>query len=83
MGGLPPRPDRFRKRSAHEIASAAISAETFLTSVRDPADGEIRYAVGYSGAGRKWVSQQKFEDIDRADAAAIVLAEFLGAKYRP
>ena len=70
---------------APQIATRALGGEVRVSTMRDPTDGSIRYAVAYSfgSAGTKWLSHHRFQDVDQAQAGAITLADFLGAVVRP
>ena len=66
----------------HQIATRAIGATVFITSIRDPADGTAKYAVTYKSGVVRWLSERRFSDPAQAEAAGRVLSEFLGASYR-
>jgi hypothetical protein len=73
---------------AHQIATRAAGGEVYVSTLRDPTDGNLAYVVGYSfGDGErshkpKWLSRNRFHSVDQADAAAQVLADFLGCEVR-
>ena len=66
--------------AAHQIATKAIGGSVSVTTIRDPADGEERYAVSYQSSGAEWLSRHRFHDVTQADAGALTLADFLGAE---
>jgi hypothetical protein len=51
------------------------------TTVLREHDGPY-YPVFYESRGSQWLSRHRFHDVAQADAAVIVLAEFLGAEVR-
>jgi hypothetical protein len=67
---------------AHQIASAAIEATVAVVSVRDPADGLIRYSISYESHASRWLCEQRFHSLQDAEAAALVLASYLGASFQ-
>lgn len=66
----------------HQIATRAIGGVVFVAQVRDPADGESRFIVGYKSYGSRWLSRHRFSSAEQGDAAALVLGDFLGAEVR-
>ncbi|MBB4375613.1 hypothetical protein GGD61_000237 [Bradyrhizobium sp. SBR1B] len=68
--------------SAAEIASRIIGARVFVQEVRDPSDGSTTFAVVYGSEARRWTSRHRFDEVDQANAAATVLADWLCAEVR-
>lgn len=66
---------------AHQIASRALGAIVFVSTIRDPADG-LRFAVAYECGPTKWLSRHRFQTVEQAEAGALSLADFLGAEVR-
>ena len=66
----------------HQIISKTIVTKIFVVVIRDPADGSSRHAVAYEAGITRWVSRHRFPDVERAESAAVVLADWLGAEYR-
>ena len=66
----------------HQIATRAIGATVFVTSIRDPADGTAKYSVTYQSRAVRWLSERRFSDAAQAEAAGRILSEFLGASFR-
>ena len=70
---------------AHQIATKAAGGEVYISTLRDPTDGNLSYVVGYSFGDHgppKWLSRHRFQSVDQAEAGAITLADFLSAEYR-
>lgn len=70
---------------AHQIAAKASGGKVSVVLFRDPADGSEAYSASYNaagGAGVRWLSPQRFTDRAHAEAAAAVLAAFLGVEVR-
>lgn len=67
---------------AHQIATRAIGATVSVTTIRDPADGTVRYAVCYDSRGDQWLSRHRYPEVAQAEAGALTLADFLGAEVR-
>ncbi|UEM13684.1 hypothetical protein J4G43_005015 [Bradyrhizobium barranii subsp. barranii] len=61
---------------AHQIAERTLNARVQVLTFNEP-DGAKRFAVGYSNAVHKWLSAYRFETDLQADAAAMVLREWL------
>lgn len=68
--------------SAHEIATRAIGGVVSVAVIRDPADGTAKFTVLYSSRATYWQTRHRFHEEGQAQAAAIVLSEFLGAEFR-
>jgi hypothetical protein len=45
-----------------------------------PGDGTVAFGVRYRSRGSEWISPCKFTEADRAEAGALVLSLFLGAR---
>jgi hypothetical protein len=67
---------------AHEIATRAIGGTVSVATVRDPGDGSACFAVSYESRAVQWLSRHRFQDLNQADAGAVTLADFLGARIR-
>lgn len=67
---------------AHQSATRAAGGTISVFVLRDRADGTERHAVAYDSFGERWLSRHQFSDQDQANAAAVVLGEFLGAEVR-
>jgi len=67
---------------AHQIAARTLGATVSIATIRDPADGSIRYAPEFHSGLTRWLSKHRFPDINQAEAGALILADFLGAEYR-
>lgn len=65
----------------HQIASRALGAAVFVSTIRDPVDGP-RFAVAYECGPTKWLSRHRFQTVEQAEAGALSLADFLGAEIR-
>ncbi|MGY3494173.1 hypothetical protein [Bradyrhizobium sp. USDA 4502] len=65
--------------SAVQKATRAIGGTVSIGLVRNPADGGARWAVLYTSKATHWQSPQ-FDEVSQAEAAALVLATFLGAR---
>ncbi|MCK1533151.1 MULTISPECIES: hypothetical protein [unclassified Bradyrhizobium] len=68
---------------AHQIAARAAGAKVSVVAYRDPADGAETFGAAYTAtkdAAERWLSPQRFTDRAHADAAAAVLAAFLGVR---
>jgi hypothetical protein len=66
----------------HQLITRAIGAKIKVMAIRDPADGITTHGVSYESAGTRWISRHRFHDVTQADAAALTLADFLGAEVR-
>ena len=67
---------------AHQVAARMARGTVAVVPFRDRVEGGETYGVAYS-AGERWLSPQRFTDQAQADAAAAVLASFLGVEVRP
>lgn len=70
---------------AHQIAAKAAGGQVSVVLFRDPADGSETFGAAYTTTGRagaRWLCPQRFSDRAQADAAAAVLAAFLGVEVR-
>ncbi|SFH82514.1 hypothetical protein [Bradyrhizobium sp. cf659] len=69
---------------AHQIAAKAAGGRVSVVLFRNPADGSEASGVAYMAVGSStaadWISPQRFTDQAHADAAAAVLAAFLGVR---
>jgi hypothetical protein len=66
----------------HQAASKALGAVVLVAIIRDTSDGTVVHAVTYeSGGSTRWLSRHRFLDVELAEAGALVLADFLGARY--
>jgi hypothetical protein len=72
---------------AHQIAAKAAGGRVSVVGFRNPADGSEAYGAAYTPIGSRsapdWLSPQRFTDRAQAEAAAAVLAAFLGVEVRP
>lgn len=68
--------------SAVEIATKTVGGVVSVASVRDIVDGGTTYSVSYTSRASYWLSRHRFDEADRAEAAAHILADFLGAEVR-
>ncbi|MBR1154179.1 hypothetical protein [Bradyrhizobium sp. JYMT SZCCT0428] len=68
----------------HQKITRAIGGTVYVTIVRDPANGELKYVVSYANRGglQPWLSKHHFPDIAQAEAGCLALSDFLGARYR-
>jgi hypothetical protein len=64
---------------AHQIASGVIRARVQVVEFRDH-EGAVRHSVEYRSASSRWISAHRFETTLQADAAALVLREWLGSR---
>jgi hypothetical protein len=65
---------------ARQIATRAVGGAVDAVPFRDPCDGTTAFGVRYRSRGGEWVSPCRFTDIDRAEAGALVLSQFLGTR---
>lgn len=69
---------------AHQIAAKAAGGRVSVVLFRNPADGSDASGVAYKAVGSSttadWLSPQRFGDRAQAEAAAAVLAAFLGVR---
>jgi hypothetical protein len=68
-------------KPAHEIASDAINATVSVVSVRDFTDGSSRYTVNYVSTASRWLCRHRFHSLEEARTGALVLADWLGARF--
>ncbi|MET4283566.1 hypothetical protein [Bradyrhizobium sp. LA6.12] len=61
---------------AHQVLERTLNARVQVLTFYEP-DGGKRFAVSYSNAVHKWLSSYRFETDLQADAAAMVLREWL------
>lgn len=64
-----------------QIISRAVGGSVTVASIRDPADGSLKFTVCYSNRATYWQSRP-FTEIEHAQAGVLALAEFLGAEVR-
>lgn len=72
---------------AHQIAAKAAGGRVSVVLFRNPADGAETFGAAYAPTGSRstpdWLSPQRFTERAHAEAAAAVLAAFLGVEVRP
>ena len=67
---------------AHEIATRAIGGTVSVALIRDHSDGSARFSIIYQSRAAFWPGRHRFQEEGQAQAAALTLAEFLGAEFR-
>jgi hypothetical protein len=69
-------------KAAHQIAGSLSRAWIGVQRLRAAGGGDDRFAVGYTATGFAWVSSQRFDTEEAAEAAAAVLEDFLRGGVR-
>ncbi|MGY3575498.1 hypothetical protein [Bradyrhizobium sp. USDA 4504] len=67
-------------KNIQEIISGAVGGKVGVSLIRDPASGDVRYSVCYESRATFWQSKHRFQEIEHAQAAALALGDFLGAR---
>lgn len=65
-----------------QIISRAVGGTVSVASIRDPADGSVRFTVIYQSRALFWQTRHRFQEVEHAEAGALALADFLGAEVR-
>lgn len=60
-------------------ATQASGGVVGVAVLRDPCDGQERYAVRYRARGTEWLSPVVFETRDQCEAGVLILSQFMGA----
>ncbi|MGY4476350.1 hypothetical protein [Bradyrhizobium sp. USDA 3364] len=63
-----------------QTISRAVGGSVAIASIRDPADGTVKFTVTYSSRATYWQSRHRFTEVEHAQAGALALSDFLGAE---
>ena len=69
-------------KAAHQIATHASGGVVSISIIRYPAAGSAKFTVIYQSRAYYWQSPHCFPEVGQAEAAAVVLGNFLGARVQ-